>query len=574
MWKYIKEKKWIVIISLIISFAQVIISLWQPNLTADIIENLNVIDAAGNASVNQPAVVKACMLVIIVGVIGLILGIINTFIAAKVSLYVGSNLRSEVFQKIQTFTIAQIQKFSTSKLIVRLTNDITQIQNLVMITLQLVLRIPFMFIGCIYFTVSAMPKYWWSIFLYLFIVIFLMFTTIKRLMPRFSQNQIVNENLNTLVKENVDGARVVKSFVQEDAETKKYQAVVDDFSDNFKKIGYNFGSLISLTTLAANLIVVLILFLLSKTGIQHPEMIANIVSFSQYIMILMGTVVNGGFLMNQFGRAMISVKRINELIDVEEVKLYGDKKIDRIDSLEFKNVDYAYADDDHNVLNNINFSIKKGEKVGIIGTTGSGKSTLVQLVAQLFHPTSGEILINGEDQYNFNQDELLNHIAIVLQKANLFSGNIRSNILQGKLNASQEEIIWASEIAQAKEFIDKKPNNYEEEVYQKGANFSGGQKQRISIARGLIKQPDVLILDDSTSALDAKSEKLVKDAINSDLNDMAVIIVSQKISSIIDTDKIIVLNNGGIEMVGTHDDLVKCSETYKAILETQRGDNE
>lgn len=573
--KYIKEKKGLVIISLVISFCQVIISLWQPNLTSKIIKNLNTIDAAGNVSIDQNAVFNAGILVISVGIIGLLLGIINTFIAAKISTFVGTHLRSDAFKKIQTFSYQQIEKFSVSHLIVRLTNDVSQVQNLVMAMFQLVLRIPLMFIGCIIFTIISVPKYWWTTFLYIFIVVIIMFITIRSLMPKFKINQIATENLNTIVKENVDGARVVKSFVQEDKEEAEFKQEVDGYSKNFKKIGMSLGLLVPFVTLVANLIILFVLFNLSSVGIKDPNSLANIVSFSQYIMILMFTVVNGGFMMNQLGRAMVSVRRIDEILDVKEDNPYQTKTIKEIKNMSFNDVDFTYASSSKPTLQDISFDINKGEKVGIIGPTGSGKSTLVQLIAQLFYPTKGTIKINGEDQFVYDHDELLKHIAIVLQKANLFSGDIESNLYNANLEATEADLVWASDIAQASEFISKKPDGFKSEVYQKGANFSGGQKQRLSIARGLMKKPDILILDDSTSALDAQSEKLVKDAIYSDLKDMGVVIVAQKISSIIETDKIIVLNEGSIEAIGTHKDLLEMSKTYQEIYLTQKEeDNE
>ncbi len=573
--KYIKEKKGLVAVSLVISFCQVIISLWQPNLTSKIIKNLNTIDAAGNVSIDQNAVFNAGILVISVGIIGLLLGIINTFIAAKISTFVGTHLRSDIFKKIQTFSYQQIEKFSVSHLIVRLTNDVTQVQNLIMAMFQLVLRIPLMFIGCIIFTIMSVPKYWWTTFLYIFIVVIAMIITIRSLMPKFKINQIATENLNTIVKQNVDGARVVKSFVQEDKEEADFKKEVDGYSKNFEKIGMNLGLLVPFVTLVANLIILFVLFNLSSVGIKDPNSLANIVSFSQYIMILMFTVVNGGFMMNQLGRAMVSVRRIDEILDVKEDNPYQTKTIKEIENMSFNNVDFTYASSSKPTLQDISFEINKGEKVGIIGPTGSGKSTLVQLIAQLFYPTKGTIKINGEDQFVYNHDELLKHIAIVLQKANLFSGDIESNLYNGNLEATEVDLVWASDIAQASEFISKKPDGFKSEVYQKGANFSGGQKQRLSIARGLMKKPDILILDDSTSALDAQSEKLVKDAIYSDLKDMGVVIVAQKISSIIETDKIIVLNEGSIEAIGTHKDLLEMSKTYQEIYLTQKEeDNE
>lgn len=573
--KYMKEKKGLVVVSLVISFCQVIISLWQPNLTSKIIKNLNTIDAAGNVSIDQNAVFNAGIVVISVGIIGLLLGIINTFIAAKISTFVGTHLRSDAFKKIQTFSYQQIEKFSVSHLIVRLTNDIAQVQNLLMAMFQLVLRIPLMFIGCIIFTIISVPKYWWTTFLYIFIVVIVMFITIRSLMPKFKINQIATENLNTIVKENVDGARVVKSFVQEDKEEADFKKEVDGYSKNFKKIGMSLGLLVPFVTLVANLIILFVLFNLSSVGIKDPNSLANIVSFSQYIMILMFTVVNGGFMMNQLGRAMVSVRRIDEILEVKEDNPYQTKTIKEIKNMSFNNVDFTYASSFKPTLQDISFEINKGEKVGIIGPTGSGKSTLVQLIAQLFYPTKGTIRVNGEDQFVYDHDELLKHIAIVLQKANLFSGDIESNLYNANLEATEADLVWASDIAQASEFVSKKPDGFKSEVYQKGANFSGGQKQRLSIARGLMKKPDILILDDSTSALDAQSEKLVKDAIYSDLKDMGVIIVAQKISSIIETDKIIVLNEGSIEAIGTHKDLLEMSKTYQEIYLTQKEeDNE
>lgn len=575
MMKYIKEKKGLVVVSLVISFCQVIISLWQPNLTSKIIKNLNTIDAAGNVSIDQNAVFNAGIVVISVGIIGLLLGIINTFIAAKISTFVGTHLRSDAFKKIQTFSYQQIEKFSVSHLIVRLTNDIAQVQNLLMAMFQLVLRIPLMFIGCIIFTIISVPKYWWTTFLYIFIVVIVMFITIRSLMPKFKINQIATENLNTIVKENVDGARVVKSFVQEDKEEADFKKEVDGYSKNFKKIGMSLGLLVPFVTLVANLIILFVLFNLSSVGIKDPNSLANIVSFSQYIMILMFTVVNGGFMMNQLGRAMVSVRRIDEILEVKEDNPYQTKTIKEIKNMSFNNVDFTYASSFKPTLQDISFEINKGEKVGIIGPTGSGKSTLVQLIAQLFYPTKGTIRVNGEDQFVYDHDELLKHIAIVLQKANLFSGDIESNLYNANLEATEADLVWASDIAQASEFVSKKPDGFKSEVYQKGANFSGGQKQRLSIARGLMKKPDILILDDSTSALDAQSEKLVKDAIYSDLKDMGVIIVAQKISSIIEIDKIIVLNEGSIEAIGTHKDLLEMSKTYQEIYLTQKEeDNE
>ena len=568
--KYLKDKKFLIVISVIISFFQVIISLYQPKLVAKVIENLNIFDANGQIISNQEGINYYATLVIIVGFVGLVLGIINTICSSRLSMYVSTKLREEVFLRVQEFSYEQIEKFSVSHLIVRLTNDINQIQNIVMAIFQMLIRMPLMFIGAIYFTISSTPSLWWTTFLYIVIIIIIMAIMMRIILPKFKIISKSNDKITTIIKENVDGARVVKSFVQEKRESERFEKEVAIFTENFKKTGYTFGIMVPAFTLVANLIIVLVIYLMADIGLENPEMIANIVSFSQYIMILMFTVVSGGFMLNQLGRAMVSNKRINEVLDVIPDKQSGSIILENFESLEFENVSFKYQAAEDYSLKDLNFSINKGEKVGIIGMSGSGKSTLVQMIPGLLRPTKGKILINGYDEKEYDEKSLLQKIAIILQKANLFSGTIKDNLLHGNENGTTQEIELASKMAQAYEFIEKKDNHFDEEVYQKGANFSGGQKQRLSIARALMKKPELLIFDDSTSALDAKSEGLIKDVIYNDLKEITCIIVAQKISSIVECDKIIVLNDGMIENIGTHNELLEKSALYQEIYETQK----
>ena len=574
MINYIKDKKMLVIISILITILQVMIMLFQPDITSKVIENLNIIDASGNQMIDQEKVQFYTVIMIIIGVLGLFLGLVNTFIAAKISMYVGTKMRSDSFEKIQKFSYSQIEKFEVSHLLVRLTNDIMQVQRMVMQVFQYLIRIPLVFIGALIFSIVLVPELWWTTILFVLLAIVMQGIAMKLIMPKFKVLQNSTDNLNTIIKENVDGVRVIKSFVTEEKEEKRFTKEVNVLTKSLKDVGFVFSILIPAFTLTANLIIVLIFFMLSKVGVEQPEKISAIIAFNQYIYMLMFTIVAGGFMMSQAARAVVSAKRIEEINTQDTTSINKYEELLKIDSIEFKNVNFKYEGSESYSLKNISFKINRGEKIGIIGTTGSGKSTIVQLIPQIYLPTEGEILINGRNELDYSINSILSKISIVSQKANLFSGTIKDNILQGNNEASEEDLIWASEKAQAYEFINKKEGKFEADVYQKGSNFSGGQKQRISIARGLVSRPDLLILDDSTSALDAKSEKLVKEVIYNELNETTVIMVAQKISSIIETNKIIVVNEGKIESIGTHKELLKSSVTYKEIYETQKEQND
>ncbi|MGL5020511.1 MAG: ABC transporter ATP-binding protein [Mycoplasmatales bacterium] len=569
--KYLKKYKFLSCISLLLVLIQVATMLYQPTLISNVIIALNGVDAFGNAVVDMTEITKNGMLVIIVGIVGLIAGLINTFAAANISQKVGANIRHDSFINIQKLSFQDIEKFSTSHLIVRLTNDVTQVQNLLMLLFQILLRIPFLFVGAFIMAVIAIPQLWWTIVLFIVLVIIILAISLNRMIPKFSAIQKENDAINSIVKENMDGVRVVKSFVTEDKEEERFDARVDVLTENFIATGNTFALMIPAFTLVANVIMAAAIYFVGGWAIDDPALIGELVSFTTYIMQIMFAIIMGGFIMMQASRALVSVKRINEVLDANSSINYGDDEIQKIKSIEFKNVSFKYDDGEENTLNNISFSILEGEKVGIVGSTGSGKTTLVQLLPRLYDVTDGEILINGKNIKVYKKDSLINSMSIVLQKAILFSGTIKDNIMQANVAAKDLDLELATKRAQAYEFIVKKEKQFEDEVYQKGANLSGGQKQRLSISRGLIKNPSLLILDDSTSALDARSENLVKEAINNDLKDVTTIIVAQKISSVVDMDKIVVLNEGSVCAIGTHKELIKISSVYQEIYETQKG---
>ncbi len=567
---YLLKYKILIVLSFMLVLLQVWATLYQPSLISDIIIALQEVDEFGNTTINHEAINKSGILMIIVGLIGLIAGVFNTFIAANISQKIGANIREDGFIKIQTFSFQDVDKFSTAHLIVRLTNDVTQVQNLLMMGFQMLIRVPFLFIGAFIMAIISFPQLWWTLIIFVVVVSVILKISMKLMIPKFEKIQIQNDHVNTVVKENMDGIRVIKSLVTEEKETEKYNLHVDELTKNLIGSGRIFSFMIPSFNLVANLITATAIFLVADWAIDDPELIGKLVSYTTYIMQIMFAIVMGGFIMMQASRAVVSLKRINEIFTTEPSIKYGEQELETIDTIEFNNVDFKYNSSKDLILKNISFKIKKGEKIGIIGRTGSGKSTLIQLLPRLFDSSSGNINVNGIDITQYTKHSLNSKIALTLQKPIIFSGSFNENILQGDNNATAEEVELASRQSQAFEFIDKKPYKFNGTILQKGMNLSGGQKQRLSISRSLVSKPELLILDDSTSALDAHSENLVKKALNEELSNLTTIIVAQKISSIVDMNKIIVMNDGMIDSFGSHAELLKTCDIYKEIFETQK----
>lgn len=563
---YLKNYKTYIFISMVLVAVQVWSILYQPQIIADVIGELS------SVSPDENLINSDGFFLILVGGIGLVAGILNTITASKISQNIGADIRADGIKKIQTFAFEDIEKFSTSNLVVRLTNDVTQVQNVLMIGITMLTRIPLMFAGAFVLAIMAFPGLWWTIILYVLVVILLTGILFARITPRFKSIQKNVDNINSIVKENMDGVRVVKSFVRETHEKERFDERIDELTGDLISTGKTFSTLIPTYMFAANIIIAVAIYFVADWAVDDPALIGSLISFMTYIMQIMFALMMGGFVMMFLSRGLVSARRISELLDAEPSFTYGKEKLDEIKTIEFRNVGFKYEGDDDYALQNISFKINAGQKVGVVGSTGSGKTTLVQLLPRLYDVTEGQILINDINLIEYEEKGLREKISIVLQKAQLFSGTIEDVIKQGKKNATAQEIEQAAKYSQAHEFIVKKDDQFEGEVYQKGANFSGGQKQRLSIARGLVKDPELLILDDSTSALDAHSENLVKEAINNDLKGVTTIIVAQKISSVVDTDQIIVLKDGQVDATGTHHQLVNSSDVYREIYDTQKGE--
>lgn len=549
------------VISLIIA---AFCSLLQPWLLQDTLNCLMKNDAAG--------IKRYGIFLLLLAAIGVVCGILNIWFAAKTAQGVTSDVREQLYRKIQSFSFSNIEKFSVGTLIVRLINDMNQVTNIIMTTLMQVLRMPIILIGSFVMGIVTLPRYWWVQILLLLIVSLVLFFVFPSLDKLFSKYQVWFDECNTVARESMQGVRVVKSFNQQDQETEKFTASSNELNQLNIKIGYVFSILMPAFTLVVCIGTALIVYLVGKNIGLYPKDISAISSYVGYLSQMLSNLAFGGMMLAQYSRGLVSLKRIDEVIETEpDLKFnHEESNIDLKGSVEFDDVSFKYPGSSKETLSHVSFKVDPGETVGIVGRTGSGKSTLVSLLVRLYDPTSGTIRLGGCDLRDVNERKLRKMAALVQQKALLFSGTIADNLRQGDENATEEDMERAIEISQAKEFIDKYPDRFEHVVEERSANFSGGQQQRLSIARGIIGKPKVLILDDSTSALDAESEKKVQAGLEQKLGDATVFIIAEKIFSVMHADKILVMDDGKIKAMGTHEELLLTSPLYQEIYETQR----
>ena len=565
--KTLLKYKWFVVCSIVMTGLMIASSLLQPWLLKQVLDALQMSDSK--------AIYQAGAWLIGMGIVGLLAGGINVTTAAYIAQAVSSDLREKTFRKIQTFSYANIEQFNAGNLVVRMTNDINQIQNLVMMMFQILLRLPILFVGSVVLAIVTVPSLWWIIALLILLVAGLTAMMMGLMGPRFQKFQILLERMNAIAKENLRGVRVVKSFVQERAQFDKFSQVSDELLDQNLFIGYAFSIVEPMMMFVGYGAIYLAIWTLSGMVATDAGVVSSIASFIGYLNQIIFTIIMVGFLGNGVTRAIISMKRLNEVLDTEPAMTFPDIVDEDLEgSIRFDHVTFTYPTDESPILKDISFEVAPGQMVGVVGATGAGKSTLAQLIPRLFDPQEGSISIGGKDLREVSQGSLRKNVSIVLQRAILFSGTIADNLRQGKLDASLPEMEWAAGIAQASEFIGRMADSFDSQVEERGNNFSGGQKQRMSIARGVVNHPKILILDDSTSALDAKSEKLVQEALNKDLKGTTTIVIAQKISSVVHADKILVLDQGRLIGQGTHKELVATNEVYREIYETQKGKEE
>ncbi|WP_096817627.1 ABC transporter ATP-binding protein [Lactococcus fujiensis] len=568
------KHKWIAIFSVLSTVLYAAVQLYQPQIMKDI---MTVMSSTTYTRHQMSDKIQGYGIeLLIVAAIGILGAIASTLSAARIAQEIGADVREATYKKINTFSYENVEKFNAGNLVVRMTNDVTQVQNLMMMVFQILMRIPVLLIGAIVLSVTTMPRLWWITVLLIVLIVLVTAVIMSRMGPHFMAFQKLTDRINAIAKQNLRGARVVKSFVQEQEQIDEFDKTSDELYDHNWAVGKLFSAMIPLFTVIAQGAIWLAIYFVSTFVTDSvtvaQDSIGGIATFMTYMGMIMFAIIMGGMISMFASRGMVSIKRINEVLNTEPAMAFnesaGEETIDG--SVKFDHVSFNYPNDSEPTLKDISFEIKPGQMVGVVGATGAGKSTLAQLIPRLFDPTEGTVWVGGKDLKTLSRATLKKNISIVLQKAILFSGTIAGNIKQGKADATEEEMTRAARIAQAAEFIETKDGQYQANVEERGNNFSGGQKQRMSITRGVVKNPKILILDDSTSALDAKSEKLVQEALDKDLKETTTIIIAQKISSVVHADNILVMDQGRLVGQGTHQELVATNKFYQEIYDTQK----
>jgi len=563
--KFLKPYSTPLIGVLLLLFFQSLSDLYLPNLMSKIVDS-------GVAKGDTNYILKIGAIMLGVAFFSAICTIIAGFISSKIATKFGRDLRKDMFSKVENFSLGEVDKIGTASLITRTTNDINQLQQVLTIFLRMMVTAPIMCIGGIIMAVSKNAK----LSLILIVIIPLLMSILgligKKSIPLFKSMQVKLDKLNLIVRENLTGIRVIRAFNRINTEKTRFDESNSDLTNTAIKVNKLMALLMPIMMLILNLSAIAILWF---GGIQIDNLSMNIgdlMAFIQYIMQILSSFLMFSMMFILLPRASASSERINEVLDLQiSIKnIDASKACENIKGyVEFKNVSFSYPGAESPALSNISFISKPGEITAIIGGTGSGKSTLASLIPRFYDITEGELLIDNVDIRKMHQNILRNKIGFVPQKAVLFSGSIKDNLRYGKEDATEEELKHAASIAQATEFISNMKDGFESYISQGGTNVSGGQKQRLAIARALVRQPEIYVFDDSFSALDFKTDAKLRAALKDETKNSTVIIIAQRVSSIIDADRIIVLDEGKIVGMGTHKELLKSCDIYNEIVSSQ-----
>jgi ATP-binding cassette subfamily B protein len=590
VFRYLKPYALLAIISPLLMIGEVMADLFLPKLMTVIVDYG--INASGDVSESalgstvmrilygegtyssMQVIITFGVLMLLVVLVGGFFGVFCAYTAAKASQSLGDDLRRDAYKKVMSLSIEQTDKFTTGSLVTRMTNDVTMIIEFTEMLLRMLVRSPMFFIGGTVMLCTLDVKFGFVLLCALPIMALMLTFVLTRAVPIFSKIQQKLDRVNSVVQENVTGARVVKAYVREDHEFERFKNANGELRDTNMKVHKMMAIMHPVLTVVMNAAIIAVILIggLDIANVAGSEMSAGtIMAAVTYVTQVIMSIMMVTMLFTSVSRAMASVKRVNEVLDADPVIISGDKVGEADDiAVSFRNVSFRYPSaTGRPVLHDINIDIKKGETFAIIGATGSGKTSLVNMILRFYDATEGEVLVNGIPVKEYDLAALRSNISYVMQKSELFSGTIAENIRWGKPDASDEEVRTAARIAQAEDFVNGFSEGFNDYIAEKGASLSGGQKQRMSIARAIVRRPEMIILDDATSALDLATEARLRKALREELSGSTVIMIAQRIASVKEADRIAVIENGTIKDCGSHDELMRTSETYRDIYNSQ-----
>ncbi len=558
-----------IIISIFTLFLNVLVDLYLPTLNADIANN-------GMAKGDIAYIVRTGGIMLAAAFSGVILMIISSYFSSMAAMGLGKNMRKEFFAHVESLGKSDYDEIGTASLITRGTNDVTQVQNATMMILRMMMMAPIMCIGGIVMAVRKSPRLSLIIiFAIPFIVIFMAYM-LKSGMPLFKKIQVSVDKINQVVREYLSGIRVIRAFVKDDYEKMRFDAANIELMEISLKVNRLMAKMMPIMMIIVNATNIFIIWIGGHYMVAGEIMVGDLTAFITYVAMILMSMMMMSMLFVMLPRAQASAERINEVLAREGAVKDSESPVAQKNStrgdLEFENVTFSYPGAESPVLSNISFKTKKGEVTAIIGGTGSGKSTLINLIPRFYDVTAGTILLDGIDIRNLTQNDLRSRIGLVPQKSFLFSGTVMENVRFGKEDATEEEVIHALEIARAWDFVSTMPDKMDTVISQGGTNVSGGQRQRLAIARALVRKPEVYIFDDSFSALDYKTDAELRSGLYKEIGDSTVLIVAQRVSTILNADQIIVLDDGMISGIGTHEELLKNCDVYREIVRSQLSD--
>lgn len=568
--RFLKPYQWHLAASMVLLLLRALTEVLLPRLMATIVDE-------GIAMSNQDVIIRTGIIMFFVALTGASLAVANSYLSSRISAGFSRDLRSSIFTQIENFSLKEFNSFGAATLITRTTNDVTQLQMLLMMMTRIMVMAPMMAVGSMIMAVSQDAKLSLVIFGAILILAVIVGVIIKIGTPYFRIIQEKIDQINLVLRENLSGVRVVRAFNRQDRESARFDAANSDLRNTSIRINTIMAVLNPAIQITMSLATIALVWFGAIRVSYGDIRVGALMSFIQYTSMVMFAVVMVSFLFIMIPRAEASADRINAVLDLQPEIVDPAQPAPESDCrgcIDFENVAFQYPGAEEPAVEGLNFSVKPGEFTAIIGGTGSGKSTLINLIPRFFDATSGRILINGVDVREMTQESLRSKIGYVSQQALLFGGTVTENIRFGKEDATMEEVVHAAQTAQADEFIRAMTDGYDTRIEQGGTNVSGGQRQRLSIARALVRKPEIYIFDDSFSALDFKTDAKLRAALRSEITDATVIIVAQRVSTVLDADRIIVLDEGKVAGIGTHRELIKSSKVYREIVASQLSEEE